>query len=103
MNVKEFYSEVNGNYQAALSLMMNDSFIERLLGKFFSNNSFNDIVSSFEKKDYQTLFASVHSFKGVVGNLQITPLYDLACTITEKTRSLSDVNIDSEIKDFSEK
>ena len=39
MNVKEFYISINGDYQRALSIMMNDSLIERMITKFMSNNA----------------------------------------------------------------
>ena len=100
MSIKEIYKEVKGNYDGALAIMMNDSFIERMLSKFFSNNSYDDIISFYEKKDFQSLFAAVHSFKGVVGNLSLTPLYELASTITEKTRKQEVVNIDSDIEEL---
>ena len=100
MNVKKFYEETNSNYNNALSIMMNDMLIARLLGKFMSNNSFEQIVSFYESKDYRNLFAAVHSFKGVTGNLALTPLYDLACEITELTRNSDDANIDKEIEEL---
>ena len=103
MNVKQFYADTGSNYEQALTIMMNDAFIERLLGKFISNNSYNDIISFYEKKDFESLFAAVHSFKGVVGNLALTQLFDLACVITEATRSLQPVNIDKEIGQLKEK
>ena len=100
MDVKKFYESINGNYDSALRIMMNDAFIERMLAKFFANNTYQDILSNYEKKDFQSLFASVHSFKGVVGNLALTPLYEIASTITEATRSLEVVNIDNEINEL---
>ena len=102
MNVKEYYVSINGNYEAAVAIMMNDSFIERMLVKFFNNNSYNDIITFYENKDFKSLFASVHSFKGVVGNLAMTSLYDIASVITEKTRKCEDVDIDEEINKLKE-
>ena len=97
MDVKQFYFAVEGNYQEALSRLMNDAFIARMLGKFHDNNSYNDIISSYENNDFPALFSAVHAFKGVAGNLSLTSLFDLSCDITEKTRSLEPVNIDNEI------
>ena len=47
--------------------------------------------------------AKIHSFKGVVGNLALTPLYEIASVITETTRSGEYVNIDKEINTLKEK
>ena len=44
MNVKQFYLDINGSYQDALAIMMNDAFIARLLKKFVENNSYQEIV-----------------------------------------------------------
>ena len=97
MDVKGFYQEVGGNYQAAVSLMMNDAFVARMLTKFFANNTYEDILVSYEKKDFKSLFAASHAFKGVAGNLALTPLFDIASTITEAIRSLEPVDLDAEI------
>ncbi len=103
MDIKKFYVSVNGNYEEALALMMNDAFIERMLKKFFNDNSYEEIISCYKNKDFSTLFAKIHSFKGVVGNLSLTPLFDIASTITESTRSLKEVNIDDEINTLIER
>ena len=103
MNVKEFYQSFNGDYEKALSVMMNDAFIERMLSKFFAKNSCNDIISFYEVKDFASLFAAVHSFKWVAGNLALTPLFNIACVITEATRSLEVVNIDKEVNELKDK
>ena len=100
MNVKQFYLDINGSYQDALAIMMNDAFIARLLKKFVENNSYQEIVSLYEKKDYRALFAAAHSFKGVTGNLALTPLYELSSFITEATRNSDNVNLDKEISEL---
>lgn len=68
-----------------------------------ANNSYEDIVNLYEQKDYRGLFAAAHSFKGVTGNLALTPLFELASYITEATRNSDDVNLDKEIADLKEK
>ena len=100
MNIKQFYLETNGSYENALAIMMNDVLIAKMLGKFMANNLYDDIISLYEKKDYRALFAAAHSFKGVTGNLAITPLYELASMITEATRNSDDANLDKEIADL---
>ena len=97
MDVKEFYNGVKGNYQGALSIMMNDMFIARMLTKFMSGNAIDQLVSLYEQKDYRGVFAAAHTLKGVAGNLAITPLYDIASVITEATRNKDDADITKEI------
>ena len=98
MNVKEFYESINGDYQYALSIMMNDFLIERMIAKFMSNNSYQEMIDAYDKKDYASLFPLAHSFKGVTGNLALTELYEISSVITEATRNGATPNLDNEIK-----
>lgn len=100
MNVKEFYLEIKGSYDDALRRMMNDALIVRMITKFMNDNSVNSLVSLYENKDYRALFAAAHTLKGVAGNLSLTPLFEIACTITEATRNSDDVNLDKEIQEL---
>ncbi|MBO7614648.1 MAG: hypothetical protein J6T15_03000 [Bacilli bacterium] len=45
-----------GDYNAALLIMLNDDFIERMLDKFFAKNTYNGILSSYERKDFESFF-----------------------------------------------
>ena len=100
MNVKQFYIDVKGNYENALAIMMNDLFIEKMLTKFIDNNAYEQLISCYEKKDYRSLFAAAHTYKGVTGNLALTPLYEIASYITEATRNSDDVNLDDKIQEL---
>ena len=103
MDVKQFYAEVNGNYEEALSRLMNDAFIARMVAKFYANNSYNDMISAYEKKDVQALFNAAHALKGVAGNLSLTSLFEVASMITEATRNGEMANVDKEISLLKEK
>lgn len=100
MNVKQFYIETNGDYDKALSLMMNDILIAKLLGKFIANNSCDQLINAYENKNYRDVFSSSHALKGVAGNLSLTPLFELASKITETTRNSDDVNLDQDIEEL---
>lgn len=98
MNVKQFYADINGNYNAAISIMMNDALIERMLAKFMNDNAYNEIIAAYKNNDLERVFVLSHTFKGVTGNLALTPLYELACIITEATRNNPNADIANEIK-----
>ena len=102
MNVRQFYIEINGSYDDALAIMMSDFFIAKMITKFINNNSCEQMISLYEQKDYRALFAAAHTLKGVTGNLSLTPLFELACTITEATRNSDNVNLDNEIQELRE-
>ena len=100
MNVRQFYVDVNGSYENALSIMMNDALISRMLAKFVNNNACEQMIKAYEDKDYRLVFTSAHTLKGVAGNLALTPLYELASIITEATRNSDDVNLDKEMAEL---
>lgn len=106
MTVKEFYDAIGGDYSEAKNRLINDAFISRMLAKFAENNTFDEILKSYKNRDFQTLFSSVHAFKGVVGNLALTSLYKISEVITEKTRNVKEVkednglNLDEEIEEL---
>ncbi len=105
MTVKEFYEIVGGDYNTALSRMMNDDFIKRMLSKFHSNNGFESIIRGYERKDFKALFEGAHSLKGVAGNLALTNLYNDASVVTEATRdyeNIKELNIDNELNKLEE-
>ena len=102
MDIKQFYLEAKGNYNEALSRMMNDVLIVRMLNKFMGDNCINNLISSYENKDYRTVFSTSHTLKGVAGNLSLTSLFEIASTITEATRNDDGVNLDKEIAELKE-
>jgi len=102
MDVKQFYLDTNGSYNDALSRMMNDALIVRMISKFMSGGSVQNLVSLYENKDYRALFSAAHTLKGVAGNLSLTPLFEIACTITEATRNEDGANLDKEINELKE-
>ena len=93
MDIKKFYLETNSNYEAALSIMMNDILIERMIKKFMDNNVYPSIIKAYQENNIKEVFALSHSFKGVTGNLALTKLYEIASELTEATRDKEEANI----------
>lgn len=103
MTVKELYEKIHGNYQSALSMMMMDDFIKRMLTKFVQSNPGEQLFEAYQRKDYQGVFAASHSLKGVAGNLALTSIFDKAIIIVEKTRNADsnpNIDIEEEMNDF---
>ena len=98
MDIKRFYEETNSNYQAALSIMMNDALIERIVKKFMENNSYQGIIDAYQAKNIKEVFALAHTFKGVTGNLALTNLVAIASELTEVTRDKETADIDELIE-----
>ena len=93
MNIKKFYEDTNSSYQGALSIMMNDFLIERMIKKFMESNSYQSIIEAYEANNIKEVFALSHSFKGVTGNLSLTKLFNLASELTEATRNKESADI----------
>ena len=51
MTLKECYTALCGNYDEALSRLMNERLMERFLQKFLSDPSFKEIKDAFDNKD----------------------------------------------------
>lgn len=72
--------------------MNNEAFYLRLVDKAINDDSFIKLKDELEKKNYDEAFKIAHSLKGVLGNLSLTPLYDLAVEITENLRISKEID-----------
>lgn len=100
MTIEQFYETIDGNYQSALSTMMNDAFIKKMLAKFLASNTFASLKENFINKDYNGIFESAHSLKGVAGNLAFTNLFNKTLPIVEATRHYQEGQIIDIDQDF---
>ena len=87
MNIEEFYAEISGNYQEALSRMMRESLVERFALKFAKDKSFEDLETNLRAGNTELAFYGAHTLKGVCKNLAFTKLADSASEITELLRA----------------
>ncbi|MBR6288130.1 MAG: Hpt domain-containing protein [Acholeplasmatales bacterium] len=72
--------------------MNNETFYLRLVDKAINDDSFIKLKDELENKNYDEAFKIAHSLKGVLGNLSLTPLYDLAVEITENLRNVAEID-----------
>ena len=72
--------------------MGNEALYLRLVGSACTEQGFDLLADSIAKKDYETAFETAHALKGVLGNLSLTPLFDVTCKITELLRERSDTD-----------
>lgn len=72
---------------AALSrLMGNEGFYLALIPKVFEDSNFEALSSGIEEGDLEKAFEAAHSLKGVLGNLELTPILKPVIEITEHLR-----------------
>ena len=97
MDVKDCYREFEGNYEDALSRLMNDTLIEKFLKKFLNDDSYNSLSVSIENRDYHEAFKAAHTLKGVSLNLSLSRLSASASEITEYLRDCDNKIIDETV------
>lgn len=87
MELRECYEKCGGDYEDALSRLMNkEAFVKRLLLKFPDDGSFRLLKTSIDGTDAETAFRAAHTLKGVAQNLSLTKLGDSASALTEALR-----------------
>lgn len=86
MTVKEFYDTIGSDYNAALSRLMDDAFITKLLGKFKADHNYADLVATMDAGDGKAAFVAAHTLKGLALNMGLDSLGNAASELTEALR-----------------
>lgn len=66
-----------------------EDFYLKMVNLGLSNQNFQLLLPALQEKNYKNAFELCHSLKGVIGNLSLSPLYELICNLTESLRKLS--------------
>ena len=69
-----------------------EDFYLKMVNMGLTNQNFELLGPALEQKDFEKAFELCHSLKGLIGNLSLTPLYDLICELTELLRSKTDTD-----------
>ena len=75
MTLQECYAALEGDYQEVLGRLYSEALVQKFVGKFLSDKSF------------QLLQDTAHTLKGVTQNLSFTRLYQSSHEITEALRT----------------
>ncbi len=86
MTLKECYEKLGGDYEGACKRLINEKLLLRFLQKFPEDPSMQLLRDAVNKEDIENSFRSVHTLKGVSGNLGLTVLYNAAVNLTEQLR-----------------
>lgn len=90
MTLRELYDNIGGNYDDALSRLMNDRLIEKFIRKYPQDGSYAELIDAVNAGDRERSFRAAHTIKGVAGNLAFTELAAAASVLTEQLRPLTD-------------
>ncbi len=92
MNIKECYSQFDGDYEGVLSRLMKEERIVKYVVKFVDSNEIELMKSSLDAKDYETAFRCVHNLKGIALNLGFTRLRTSSEVLCEELRGYAPKN-----------
>ena len=87
MTMQECYTALEGDYQDVLGRLYSEALVQRFVGKFLSDQSFQLLESSLKAENYEEAFRAAHTLKGVTQNLSFTKLYHSSHAITEALRA----------------
>ena len=86
MTIEECYAEMGGDYAEVCTRLPSLGMIEKFIGRFLDDGSFDQLCRSMETGNRAEAFRAAHTLKGVCANLSFTRLLDAASRLTEALR-----------------
>lgn len=86
MDIREFYTNIEGDFDDVLKRMRKEERILKYVNLFVQDPSYEGLLKSMEEGDYEEGFRMAHSLKGVCQNLGFTRLEVPASAVTEALR-----------------
>ena len=87
MTLHECYAALGGDYQEVLGRLYSEALVQKFVGKFLADQSFQLLSDSLNAGAYEDSFRAAHPLKGVTQNLSFTKLYQSSHQITEALRT----------------
>ena len=87
MTLQEFYAVVGGNYDEALSRLMNETLLRRFVLKFPNDPSYAALKQAISAGDREVAFRAAHTIKGLCLNLGFGKLLSSSEELTEALRN----------------
>ena len=87
MTIEECYQELGGNYAGVSSRIPSNKLIEKFIGKFLDDQSFETLCTQMQTGNRAEPFRAAHTLKGVCANLNLDRLQESAGRLTEILRA----------------
>lgn len=87
MTIEECYQELGGNYASVSSRIPGSKLIEKFIGKFLDDRSFETLCIQIQAGNREGAFRAAHTLKGVCANLSLDRLQKSAGRLTEILRA----------------
>ena len=98
MTVQELYQTIEGDYSAALKVMMMEPLVKRMIVKLLDDPNCEKLLRAGETMDEKGIFEAAHALKGTSASLGLLKLSGMAGEVCEafrpgKERDLSDAEV----------
>lgn len=90
MSLEAFYESAGGNLADVRARFLTDERIQKFLGYFFQDTSYDDLRSALAAGNSEEAFRAAHTLKGVSRDMGFTDLGEAASTVTEALRPAPD-------------
>ena len=95
--LKQFGANADEGLQRCLN---NEAFYFKMISRFLGDKTFDKLKANIEEGNLEEAFKAAHALKGVLGNLSLTPLYDVIFEMTELLRNQTDCDYGEYIKKY---
>ena len=80
--------------------MNNEALYLKLINMFLEKNSFGELKEALAVNDLNKAFQASHALKGVLGNLSLTPLFDIIFEVTELLRNRTKMDYSNYLRNY---
>ena len=80
--------------------MGNEALYLRLVAIIPAEKNFDRLKTAIESNNLDEAFEAVHALKGALGNLALTPMYDMVVKITEPLRNRTEMDYGGMVSDL---
>ena len=95
--LKQRLAENGADVDGAIRRFMgNEALYSKFLGKFKEDTSYENLLVSLDKKDFEEAFKCAHTLKGVSANLGLDPIGQISSNLTELLRGKEASEVDLE-------
>lgn len=96
-NLRKYGANVDEGLQRCVN---NEQLYLTLVNRFLDQNTFPDLKAAILDHDLENAFHISHSLKGVIGNLSLSPLYDIIYQMTELLRNRTEMDYSDYIQRY---
>lgn len=87
MTIKEFYENINGDYDDMLARLSTDALILHFIKRFPTDNTYFELTDAVQRADISASFEAAHKLKGIAANLSFSELFTATSRLCEQLRA----------------